>query len=885
MTSSFQSTAFRSAASPVDTFVAPPRVLPKTGAEELASVLQAVNPNLQKFIGTRIEQEAKKEANKAINDALDGSLDDFKETTKILKSGELIGGNIFYDRAFRRSKAQILGGTLETKLKNSYRTTTIDGKPLSSFTLDSQEYKNWESGQINEVIDAVGDIDEDTFTKKFLPYLIDAKDKINEFALKENQKLEFTNIEASATNIANNVLEMYSASLSQKDGFNKKKFLLMMNQIETFENDVNKLGLTQTQRSTLNKSILDSLAAKAQEIGYETGDEELARELFGFAQFFPYGAGGKLNLTNHPDFISTRNKLTEGVEDYSAKKDSRLITEAKRIKEEQLNSNLLLYVDLLNANKGEEAANLLERIKGSNPQKAASIETNAAALDGDTLSRYAQVQANIYSGNVYEDLASSRAAAIGWFFDDRTPKTQKNLTLLNKLMTLTGSVDKGILEPLNGYFVRYENRSKLLLETDNKFKIYKAIRKDQMLSLIKVNTEDLKTEFREWRLQNEDAGTQGFEEKYLDLQAKYEGKLIDQLNTLVDPSATQDDVNTEIINQNESGLEGVPTNAEGVDTNSASFFGNQELPRTEQRVITELQNMGGITKENRDNLITAIQKEKEKMFITNVTGKSEADRMIRFLQTGEYGFGTQGAKVYEPMKLLIDGDNIEAGAFSDVSEEESPTTVEVQQGDTLSQIAEEFGIPLKAFMEANNITNADLIRAGQELIVPMVEATTPNKTETKNKLPEVELNKLRQEIKLKTDKKQPLDKQQINKLLLNAGFTQEQAKIMTAIAMAESLNKVDAFYGGTKDAPEESYGLFQINMYNYKGMELGDDRKPKLGIDNNEALYDPVLNAIAAKLVFDETQAQKGNGYLAWGVYSKDGETEAPDARYKQFLD
>ena len=51
MTSSFQSTAFRSAANPVDTFVAPPRVLPKTGAEELASVLQAVNPNLQKFIG------------------------------------------------------------------------------------------------------------------------------------------------------------------------------------------------------------------------------------------------------------------------------------------------------------------------------------------------------------------------------------------------------------------------------------------------------------------------------------------------------------------------------------------------------------------------------------------------------------------------------------------------------------------------------------------------------------------------------------------------------------------------------------------------------------------------------------------------------------------
>tara|TARA_R100000388_G_C7168124_1_gene122545 strand:- start:136 stop:699 length:564 start_codon:yes stop_codon:yes gene_type:complete len=187
-------------------------------------------------------------------------------------------------------------------------------------------------------------------------------------------------------------------------------------------------------------------------------------------------------------------------------------------------------------------------------------------------------------------------------------------------------------------------------------------------------------------------------------------------------------------------------------------------------------------------------------------------------------------------------------------------------------------------MEANNITNADLIRAGQELVVPMVDMTS-EKPIIQNMLPEPELNKLKQQIKIQTDNDQPLTKQQINKLLINAGFTEEQAKVMTAIAMAESANKANAFYGGTEKEPEESYGLFQINMFNYKGMELGNDRRPKLGIDNNNALYDPVLNAIAAKLVFDETQAQRGNGYLAWGVYSKDGKTEDPNARYKKFLD
>ena len=55
MTSSFQSTAFQSSARPVDTFVRPPSVQPKTGIESLAETLAAVNPNLQKFIGTKIE--------------------------------------------------------------------------------------------------------------------------------------------------------------------------------------------------------------------------------------------------------------------------------------------------------------------------------------------------------------------------------------------------------------------------------------------------------------------------------------------------------------------------------------------------------------------------------------------------------------------------------------------------------------------------------------------------------------------------------------------------------------------------------------------------------------------------------------------------------------
>ena len=46
------------------------------------------------------------------------------------------------------------------------------------------------------------------------------------------------------------------------------------------------------------------------------------------------------------------------------------------------------------------------------------------------------------------------------------------------------------------------------------------------------------------------------------------------------------------------------------------------------------------------------------------------------------------------------------------------TTYEVQPGDTLSVIAEQFGIPLSALSEANGIGDVDSISPGQELVIP-----------------------------------------------------------------------------------------------------------------------------------------------------------------------
>jgi hypothetical protein len=50
----------------------------------------------------------------------------------------------------------------------------------------------------------------------------------------------------------------------------------------------------------------------------------------------------------------------------------------------------------------------------------------------------------------------------------------------------------------------------------------------------------------------------------------------------------------------------------------------------------------------------------------------------------------------------------------------------VQEGDTMSKIADRFGVPLAALVDANreNIPNADLLQIGQEIIIPLAAPTT-----------------------------------------------------------------------------------------------------------------------------------------------------------------
>ena len=154
--------------------------------------------------------------------------------------------------------------------------------------------------------------------------------------------------------------------------------------------------------------------------------------------------------------------------------------------------------------------------------------------------------------------------------------------------------------------------------------------------------------------------------------------------------------------------------------------------------------------------------------------------------------------------------DLEGDAAFASEDDDTPTTVTVEQGDTLTQLADSFSTTVEAIKKANNLTNENLIQIGQELIMPIVntagDALTPE-SDLKNRsvLEEIDITK-------------PIAQPNLERLAIEGGFTSKEAKIMAAIAMAESSGLARALNDDLKTG-DNSFGLWQINMIdtpNYK---------------------------------------------------------------------
>ena len=111
-----------------------------------------------------------------------------------------------------------------------------------------------------------------------------------------------------------------------------------------------------------------------------------------------------------------------------------------------------------------------------------------------------------------------------------------------------------------------------------------------------------------------------------------------------------------------------------------------------------------------------------------------------------------------------------------------------------------------------------------------------------------------------------LSTHQIQRGLQAAGFPRDLIPIMTAIVFAESGGNPTA-HNNNVATGDNSYGLLQINMIN----EIGRERREKFSLSSNRDLFEPSINFMVAKQIYDQ------QGLEAWGSYR--------NASYKQFLE
>ncbi len=254
-TTNFQSTAGESFRSPVNTFVEPVTVLPKTGMMDLAQALSTVNPVLQQYLGNVIEKEKQKgilEGQNLLLGADDKQITQIKKELSEKKGNRImrnfVGGNMYIEYGIEKQLAMNLGNIAEGKTNQFFANHIVQvpnkeggttAVPLSQFDVNSKEFQ----GAINEfketqLLDTKG-IRPQLLNQFFFPQQnaalrkaitkqVEAKADANiqnyTSMLTDSSLLYFRNIDKYNENIEENIIdadfqdgESYALSLLQND--------------------------------------------------------------------------------------------------------------------------------------------------------------------------------------------------------------------------------------------------------------------------------------------------------------------------------------------------------------------------------------------------------------------------------------------------------------------------------------------------------------------------------------------------------------------------------------------------------------------------------------------------------------------------------------------
>ena len=392
MTSSYQSTAFQSSARPVDTFVRQSTVplIEDDGFTQLTKALSAVNPVLDFYMKKTIEDEQAEGMDIAFEEAKTGLrkvVTDVRKKNGDEAARQLVGGSIFADRAYQKTKANLLGGSASRNIQSLYETYTVpqmkNGEeiqvPIYNFSVDSDEYQQFlqEASRVDE--SALQGINSRYVNEFYFPQQQRAISSITSKHIKQNNEYKYEKTKNLALPTVFDNLQPYI------NGEKDESLQKVNDYIE--ENVI--LGLPGDKQLKFFNTLLDvgeSAISRQYSITGKTSDIDTAIEYLGN---FNYGPGGTTKLKSHPEFETKFLKLKNDLNDQKDKDQKRQLEKIQAVENKTIETIIQKYPD-------DPAA--AEALLNAFPFRKTKVLETIEIFETDRTSRYRELQLDVGAG-------------------------------------------------------------------------------------------------------------------------------------------------------------------------------------------------------------------------------------------------------------------------------------------------------------------------------------------------------------------------------------------------------------------------------------------------------------------------------------------------------
>ena len=708
MTNSFQSTAFTSSASPVDTFVAPPSVQPNTGLQELASALKTINPNLNKFFTTQMENAAKEERRKGARIALEESKLGFKNVTKDIRNSDgnavanqLIGGSIFADDEYDKVKSQLVSDDFSNQVlglynNKKYTITTEDNKeiqvPITHFPVNSPQFQDFLLETSTVAGNLTSGLKEDYVIDNFYPKQSQITQKIVTEHIKNHNTYKFNKLKKQSFAV------ITSAYGDYRDGDKDNA----INKINSFIDNKVLLGITQDNETKFFDSLLNyslSLRDEAYTLDGIDGSNNVLKMMRGIK----YGPNGASIFETHPKFLSEMHKQT-----IKHIKDKDAIDEINnKNKQQETEIGLLQLIKELGPKEdlNEDGIpdnlpyNTIQRLRTFGSKYGVSVDWIDEKIDifqPQRISKLKDFSFTLTEGT-YLGRPVEATKQLGKLLNSLGPLTDEEDKIKTKIVSQIESSRKGQTEGSQGELntIIQRLRKQINPSYDSLQQVYELMKGEKDPTPFMLDLErELNRDFKTWLLFTDDNGDGVFDTR------------------------TANEINDYLIKVEDEAIKKIKEWQGGSDDPDGPIT----LPGEVFKVLGQNDAYEQITIDGQQALKN---KESGEVYVSD-----------EIIDTGEESSGFTGDPLNqnrpEPsVASEITQEDIDREKALDAAEASSYL---IQAGDTLTSIAESFGTTVKDIMEANNITNADIINIGQQLNMPQNDT---QELESKTKEPQI----------------------------------------------------------------------------------------------------------------------------------------------------